>query len=755
MRRGDEGFAIYFAWSQKSSKHIDENTYQAWEEIQSSPPTRTGVEKIFKIARENGWVRKLRATEPTYPAEGHSDADAARNEIRKIACDFFSRVAVPESERNVWIDHYFETRDPDWPMVWAMRVTTAGGKTQITIEELAKWMRTVVLKGPIVYAVPHHKLSPEIVERFAEHGINARIFHGREHDDPEQFDPDKSKDAQIKMCLDLVKVGMAMQVQADITKTCCKDGKKRCQFFDKPCGYWRQQIGGEEVQVWIVASDILFLTHKAFGEPAAVIIDEAFWQKGLRIDDDKYSLPLDTLRRKKRGRINLEDEADVRNAGREGLGKALRQQESNVERRHLELLTPEHCAEGIRLEWKLVKALMHKLALEPGRKAKIKPKDIKDIREARLIIKIWEEVRRLLNDPATTVSGRLRLKQDDKGRRCVAWRGVEPIKPQFWVPTLQLDATLPDQSVLEIYHPQVEVVGDIKVAMPPHVHVRQVLRAPTTSGKLDNKKHLEEIRRYIMQRWIETGRQRTLVIGQMKVEEWLGSSELPSDIHVGHFNSITGLDAYRDVRLLILAGRTAPPPFAIECQAAVLTGRMPTTRCPSNQWGFTWYPQPIRGIRLRNGRGVETKCDEHPDAFVESVRWLIHEAELIQGIGRARGIHRKPDEPLDIDLLFNTCLPITVDEVVPWRAPSLLVEIAELGVVLTAPVDLVKLWKKLWPDVKAAYRTVQEGVPVLPGFSPITYQRAGPKMKKRTGFFDQTLIPDPMGWLQEHLGPLV
>jgi hypothetical protein len=55
---GDEGFELFDTYSFKSCKYDAERTLEAWEAVQSSPPTRTGVEKIFKIAREHGWVRK-------------------------------------------------------------------------------------------------------------------------------------------------------------------------------------------------------------------------------------------------------------------------------------------------------------------------------------------------------------------------------------------------------------------------------------------------------------------------------------------------------------------------------------------------------------------------------------------------------------------------------------------------------------------------------------------------------------------------
>ena len=47
-----------------------------------------------------------------------------------------------------------------------------------------------------------------------------------------------------------------------------------------------------------------------------------------------------------------------------------------------------------------------------------------------------------------------------------------------------------------------------------------------------------------------------------------------------------------------------------------------------------------------------------------------------------------------------------------------------------------------------------KGVPELPGFEPVEYQLAGPKMKRRKGFFDRSLITDPRAWLTGRLGKL-
>ena len=217
----------------------------------------------------------------------------------------------------------------DWRPQWALRAPTGISKTGITIEELTNWLRWLPIGHPVIYTVPRHKLSVRIEAQFARRNIRARIFYGRDYPDPDQHDPDLLADQQIKMCLNLDAVGLALLAHADVTESCCKSGKQCCPFISK-CGYMRQQIDAEKVQVWIVASDMLFHSHAVFGEPAAVIVDEAFWDRGLRVGSDDDVVPIASL-------IPDDNPNTERDWYRSLLGKALREQADNgpVERRGL------------------------------------------------------------------------------------------------------------------------------------------------------------------------------------------------------------------------------------------------------------------------------------------------------------------------------------------------------------------------------------------------------------------------------------
>jgi hypothetical protein len=149
-------------------------------------------------------------------------------------------------------------------------------------------------------------------------------------------------------------------------------------------------------------------------------------------------------------------------------------------------------------------------------------------------------------------------------------------------------------------------------------------------------------------------------VAQMDVEDALpGIGPLPLNIETGHHNAVAGRDEWgpgpdRDgVEALIVVGRTAPSPAAVKCMAEALTGSA-IDPLPS------WYEKADAAYEMADGTFRPAETDRHPNAVAEAVRWHILEGELIQIIGRARGVNRTRDNPVDILVMTNAPLPIPV-----------------------------------------------------------------------------------------------
>ncbi len=737
------GFQIAVAWSktcpQFTEAHTEAYMRERWEEIRGSPPNRTGASKIWNAAIANGWKAKATYTKPKFDGLA-----AARDKLRQVIRRFLG-IGL-----NIWQAYGHAHRSGSTE---AVKVTTGVGKTSGAAKEVAGLIAQIAGKR-VGLAVPTHKLGREIAQRFIDLGVDARVFYGRNAPDP-----DSPGDA---MCLDPDKVEVATQAMQNITKSCCRFKNVECAFYSpsapRQCGYWRQQEG-DKPQVAIFARDQLFHEQRALGDLDFLFIDEAFWDAQLRGIDAPWELPIESL---------MQPTGLPVSAARKMLGRLLAEHpEDGGLRRDLVTFDTDakEQSEEIRNEWKHMPELGLRPNMSKAQYRSLNAKLIGEIIFARRIIVVREELRRMLLDPDIDVSGRLELKWSSKlQQRVVTWRGVAEIAGRFQVPTMLMDATLPALNILQVSHPKVKIVADIQVLMPDIVRIWQIPDAPTSSEKLGanvpstkltkaNIKHLDEMRRYILQRWYETGRQKTLVIAQQKVHAWL-EGKLPPEISIAHYKAISGLDQHKDVRLLILLGRTAPGPQAIETLAAALSGRMPPSIVNPDPNIFSWYPQTRRSITVKGRRlGRAVMGDQHPDAFCESIRWLSNEGELMQAIGRPRGVNRDKGSPLDIDLLLDTVLPIEVDKVMNWERPSLYIATAAEGVMLESVADMKKLWPKLW-NKAGAKRSVAGGVPALPGFVRVTYQLETLKTNQRIGHFDLTKIPDPKAWLESRLGPL-
>jgi Bifunctional DNA primase/polymerase, N-terminal/Primase C terminal 2 (PriCT-2) len=143
---GDAGLVLFEAWSALSVEYNHKITpIECWEEVQGCPPTHTGAEMIFKIAREHGWVRKA---EPTYSPDIFADAETARRTAEQIMQRFLSGA--------IRVDPFlalgFEVKDLEPPPpVIAMRIVTGVGKTRIVIRKSPSCCGALLLKSSTLW----------------------------------------------------------------------------------------------------------------------------------------------------------------------------------------------------------------------------------------------------------------------------------------------------------------------------------------------------------------------------------------------------------------------------------------------------------------------------------------------------------------------------------------------------------------------------------------------------------------------------
>ena len=450
----EEGFAIFSDWSAKwpfydpSQGPFDDR--ECWDQVCGCPPDRTGIHVLRKMAREAGWVPKLQVVEPTYQINA-IELKAAREKLRYAVRHFLRQPPM-------------EDDDPFGP-TQAIPVDTGVGKTRITIEELATAIHEEKIKGKVIYAVPQHSLSDEIVERFRKQGINARIYRGYSAPDPSiPGNLNLREDEQIKMCLRAnTALALSKKNFSPTMETCCKKGKKVCPLLSH-CHHQDQLVDAEDVQVWIIAADMLFYGHEVLKNPARIVIDETMWQKGLRglENNNQVLIPISSL-------FGTTGEEEV-DRFRHKLGQILNQQDNlgGFETQYLykhypdgsrrRILWGDDCRDASRCEWDWYAKLMKDMKQSPDMsdaaiEGLLAKKDILyEIWLTRHLIDIWEEMSRLLglfSGRGIDVSGRLIITRHE-GQRKLQWCRVAKIHRHYWkAPTLIIDATLPEESILK------------------------------------------------------------------------------------------------------------------------------------------------------------------------------------------------------------------------------------------------------------------------------------------------------------------
>ena len=742
---------------------------------------------------------------PTYPApiltpnEARASLAEAIDRFMAAIPDYWAAVeAAQEQAKNTDAD-----RDPlDFnvvaraalPPLLGLPVDVGLGKTSRARAAIAELIGSGSL-GPrkVVYAVPRHDLGTEQVAAFKALGLSAMLWKGRTAPDPTDDNPDRL------MCLDTEATFDALEIEHPVEQSCCKvkNGAELllCPVFHD-CGYQRQKPLAQAAQVIVCAHDSLFhMKPRAIGEVGLLVIDEAFWQSGLRGLDGNATLTQDGLEPGRssvtcygaKGRMDVGATADLI-AARERLCKALRVTEPGPLRLGLLEavgLTPDDCRHAATLE----RRRMRNAGLRPGMSPAERRKRIEAVLPPAgepwappgRCATLWLILAEALENGHDAAGAELVHQMTEAGSvRALRLRWRSPMR-NGWAaqaPILHLDATLRPELV-HSYLPRIDI-GTPVAARQPHVRVRQVTGSPTSARALtpatdaperDRKAAATRLRD--LRAWIDLRARQChrpgqaidlLVVGQKAAIDVLRSAGLPPRVEAVHFNALSGLDRWGGIGGMVVLGRTLPAPRTVELIAMALTGRAPA---PNPQDAGWWYPMVERHVRLAGARTAPLAMEEHADPIAEAVRWSICEGELIQAMGRGRGVNRNAATPLEIDLLTDVVLPVTVDALVPWSdlRPTRRDLMALTGIMLENAADMAVCFPELWPSAAAARQDRSRSVTncyyrdlynsqMSHSSAEVTYRPQGPGHRARSARVDLSRIPDPEAWLTNRLGPL-
>ena len=301
----------------------------------------------------------------------------------------------------------------------------------------------------------------------------------------------------------------------------------------------------------------------------------------------------------------------------------------------------------------------------------------------------------------------------------LAWR--KEIGKGWDVPVMFMDGTAAPAIYEEMFGVRPENVAAI-TCEAPHMTVRQVTdwngsrkKLVPNDGKEDiartARNNVARLRRYIEHRAHEFRGQGALVDGKAvdvlvvsykATVELLEARGLPEGVETAYYGNLTGLDGWKGVRCIVLAGGAAVGVADIEREAEVIKG---APLAPLDHSFANWYAKEMVGGRRRGmDTGPALGREYHNDPIAEAVRWTKTEGELIQAYGRGREVRRTADTPLQLDILTNRPLPVEVDEFVQWKdiQPDPYGLMAARGVVMDCPSNTKGYWgvvQAVLPDV--------------------------------------------------------
>ena len=267
------------------------------------------------------------------------------------------------------------------------------------------------------------------------------------------------------------------------------------------------------------------------------------------------------------------------------------------------------------------------------------------------------------------------------------------------LPLLHLDATLrPDLARVTLPGLEVSTVE----ADAPHQHIRLISGGFGKSKLADdprepiaeNKRHANRLREcvdYVRWHALRHKGERILLITYLAIEA--AFADIPC-VETAHYNAVAGLDGWGDVSALFLIGRPLPGSGDLH----QLTGTLFNTSVSGK------YAATDVGVVVNGSASSAIKAIRHPDPAAEILRAAICDDEVMQALGRGRGVNRTADNPLEVHLLADVVLPVAYQRVQAWDAvcPDIVQQMLLAGLAVDSPADAARLHPVLFGTAKSA-----------------------------------------------------
>lgn len=637
------------------------------------------------------------------------------------------------------------------PPFKVLRIGLGLGKTESAIRHAVD----AAAEGEqIAYLVPTHKLAGELEERVRAEvrrqgvRLSVAVWRGRDAANPEH--------PAEKMCTELETVREARAAYLDPRRVVCHVCPNR-----DGCAYLAQ--AERQAEIWIGAHELLLnAPPEPLKDTSLLVIDEGFAHRvGIIGRDDSLVLTADEILgrpRKKTASATADLLADIMPL-RGKLAAALSDHPyGGLEQKRLldAGLTAENAAEAQKLEWHAKCApRIHSSTTWPDVKKRIAEAAAlnSDIGKCAMV---WREIELLLIDGKAARSGRV-VWDAGAGNSVRGLRlfGFQPLyRDWLRIPAIHLDATA-NLKLIQTRVAHAALVETIDTA-GPHMRVQQFTGKTWGKGALRGTRSLDKIWHWVVAYASKRGGEWLVVVPKEAEAAITQGRNVPPFMRLAHFGALRGLDHHRNVAGVIVIGRPQPPPEAVERLAGILTGHEVAERVEA------WYPSEIVHLRARDGTGASVEVDRHPDPIAEALRREICEGEVLHAIGRARGVNRTADNPVEIVLLGNVPVPdLPLDSVQPWQPPTIDDEIlARHGVVLEAAEHAAKADGLTLRTVKGRrersgpfpYKeSLYENGTNLDG---AVYQLDGPGHHPLRVWWDARRVHDIRGWLETKLGTL-